>query len=117
MQSTLPSTASPRVASMITSPEALPATPWDERWLVPHFEKMLYDNGLLLDLMIEVWRERQSPILAARIAETADWALREMVADGGGFAASYDADSEGEEGKFCVWTPEDVSAVLGPDGR
>lgn len=87
----------------------------DERWLIPHFEKMLYDNGLLLDLMTEVWRERQSPLLAIRIAETADWALREMVAEGGGFAASYDADSDGEEGKFCVWTPQEIADVLGAE--
>ncbi len=57
----------------------------DELWLVPHFEKMLYDNALLIDLMTEVWRETQSPLYAARIAETVDWLEREMIADGGGF--------------------------------
>jgi uncharacterized protein len=87
----------------------------DERWLVPHFEKMLYDNALLVELMTEAWRERKSPLYAQRIAETIDWLLREMVTEGGGFAASLDADSEGEEGKFYVWTLAEIVDVLGPD--
>jgi hypothetical protein len=90
----------------------------DERWLMPHFEKMLYDNALLLDLMSEVWRETQSPLLTVRMTETVAWLEREMIAEGGGFAASLDADSEGEEGKFYVWTLTEVMDVLGPeDGR
>ena len=87
----------------------------DEFWLVPHFEKMLYDNALLIDLLTEVWRETQDPLFAARIAETVAWLEREMIAEGGGFAASLDADSEGEEGKFYVWTAAEILDVLGTE--
>ena len=87
----------------------------DERWLVPHFEKMLYDNALLLDLMGEVWRETRSELLEARIEETVGWVLREMTLAQGGFAASLDADSEGEEGRFYVWRAEEIEAVLGAE--
>jgi uncharacterized protein YyaL (SSP411 family) len=92
----------------------------DERWLVPHFEKMLYDNALLVELMTEAWREKKSPLLAMRIAETIGWLLREMVVEGlspegDGFAASLDADSEGEEGKFYVWSLAEIEGVLGAD--
>ena len=89
----------------------------DEEWLVPHFEKMLYDNALLVDLLTEVYRETGSPLFKARVAETVDWLEREMIAEGG-FAASLDADSEGEEGKFYVWSLDEIASVLGPeDGR
>jgi uncharacterized protein YyaL (SSP411 family) len=87
----------------------------DAEWLIPHFEKMLYDNAQLIDLLTLVWQETKSPLYAARIAETCDWTLREMVADSGGFAASYDADSEGIEGKFYVWSEAEIDAVLGLD--
>ncbi|MEE9139484.1 MAG: thioredoxin domain-containing protein [Alphaproteobacteria bacterium] len=87
----------------------------DRQWLVPHFEKMLYDNAQLVELLCLVWQETQSPLYAARIAETAEWALREMVVDGGGFASSVDADSEGGEGRFYVWSESEIDGLLGPD--
>ena len=87
----------------------------DNEWLIPHFEKMLYDNAQLVDLLTLVWQETKSPLYATRVAETCDWVLREMVAEGGGFAATYDADSEGVEGKFYVWDEAEIDAVLGAD--
>jgi hypothetical protein len=87
----------------------------DNEWLIPHFEKMLYDNAQLVDLLCLVWQETRSPLYAQRIAETCDWVLREMTAESGGFAASYDADSEGVEGKFYVWDAAEIDAVLGAE--
>jgi hypothetical protein len=87
----------------------------DARWLVPHFEKMLYDNAELVDLLTQVWQGTRDPLYATRIAETIGWLEREMVAPGGGFSATIDADSEGEEGKFYVWTAAEIDALLGPD--
>src|SRR5262249_40751630 len=87
----------------------------DERWLVPHFEKMLYDNALLIDLMTEVYRETRNPLLAERIKESIGWLSREMIAEGGGFASSLDADSEGEEGKFYVWKEGEIRNILGTE--
>jgi uncharacterized protein YyaL (SSP411 family) len=87
----------------------------DARWVVPHFEKMLYDNVLLARVYLNLWRLTGSE-LARRVAEeTCDWMLRELRTGEGGFAASLDADSEGEEGKFYVWRPAELAAVLGPE--
>ena len=90
----------------------------DERWLAPHFEKMLYDNAQLIELLTLVWQETRTPLFAQRVRETIGWLEREMTApaadDGAaGFAAALDADSEGEEGRFYVWDRAEVEAVLG----
>ncbi len=85
----------------------------DAHWLVPHFEKMLYDNAVLVELYALVHAHAPDPIYAARIADTIGFVLREMRAPDGGFAASLDADSEGHEGKYYVWTPPQIAAVLG----
>lgn len=88
----------------------------DAEWLVPHFEKMLYDNALLIQLMCQLYREQPSPLLAARIADTIGWVDAEMRLENGALAASLDADTEGEEGLFYVWTPDEIMHVLGGEG-
>jgi uncharacterized protein YyaL (SSP411 family) len=85
----------------------------DPVWLAPHFEKMLYDNAQLIALLTLVWQETGSRLYAQRVEETVAWLLREMRVEGGGFAGTLDADSEGEEGKFYVWTKAEIEAVLG----
>jgi uncharacterized protein YyaL (SSP411 family) len=86
----------------------------DEAWLVPHFEKMLYDNAQLVELSTWAWQETRAPLYAARVAETIGWMLREMRVEHA-FAAALDADSEHEEGKFYVWTAAEIEAALGED--
>ena len=85
----------------------------DEAWLVPHFEKMLYDNALLIGVLSTVWRRASTPLYETRVRETVAWALAEMTAPGGGFVSSYDADSEGQEGRFYVWTAAEIAEILG----
>ncbi|MFN2387555.1 MAG: thioredoxin domain-containing protein [Thermoanaerobaculia bacterium] len=85
----------------------------DARWLVPHFEKMLYDNALLARAYLLASRAFDEPGYARTARETLDYLLREMTPDGGGFYAAQDADSEGEEGTFYVWDPESLEAAVG----
>jgi len=110
----------------------------DEVWLAPHFEKMLYDNAQLIELMADVWRTTKDPLLEIRIGETIDWCLREMTVGKGwrpaggkqggnesskegdntfAFASALDADSEGEEGRFAVWSVEEIDRLLGKEGE
>ena len=87
----------------------------DERWDIPHFEKMLYDNGLLLGLYSDAWQCSNDPLFVRIVEQTAGWVLREMQAPDGGYYSSLDADSEHEEGKFYVWQNDDVRQLLNKD--
>ncbi|MFC4002823.1 thioredoxin domain-containing protein [Prauserella oleivorans] len=90
----------------------------DSQWVVPHFEKMLYDNALLLRVYAHLARRTGHPPAARVAGETAEFLLRDLRTDQGGFAASLDADTDGVEGLTYVWTPEQLAEVLGPeDGR
>ncbi|MBI3960414.1 MAG: thioredoxin domain-containing protein, partial [Chloroflexi bacterium] len=85
----------------------------DRIWLVPHFEKMLYDNAQLLRSNLHAWQITGRALFRRVVNETTDYVLREMTSPEGGFYSTQDADSEGEEGKFFVWTPAEIEAILG----
>jgi uncharacterized protein YyaL (SSP411 family) len=87
----------------------------DDVWLVPHFEKMLYDNALLARVYLDAYKVTGDEFYARITRETLDYVLREMTDASGGFYSTQDADSEGEEGKFFLWTPAELEAVLGDD--
>ncbi len=87
----------------------------DNNWLVPHFEKMLYDNALLARVYLHAWQVTGNPLYRRIVEETLDFVAREMRHEDGGFYSSYDADSEGEEGKFYVWQPEEIRQILGDE--
>src|SRR6185312_14245031 len=87
----------------------------DARWVAPHFEKMLYDNALLARAYLHAHQLSGEPLFRRVCEETLDWAIRELRQDEGGFASSLDADSEGVEGKFYVWTPAQIRGALGDE--
>lgn len=86
----------------------------DEDWFAPHFEKMLYDNGQLVSLYTHAWQQSKNPLYKEIVYETLKFVAREMTTKDGAFYSAYDADSEGEEGKYYVWTQAEIEANLGP---
>lgn len=89
----------------------------DQKWLAPHFEKMLYDNSLITLANIEAYQITGADVFKNAVLETLDYVLREMTSPAGGFYSTQDADSEGEEGKFFVWTLAEIQQILGDDAK
>lgn len=89
----------------------------DMDWFVPHFEKMLYDNGQLVTLYCEAYQQTKNTLYKNTIYQTIDWLARELTDESGGFYSALDADSEGEEGKFYLWTMQEFEEILGPDAE
>ncbi len=89
----------------------------DDHWLVPHFEKMLYDNSQLARVYLHAWQVTGNEFFRTITEEILDYVMREMLDPEGGFYSTQDADSEGEEGKFFVWTPDEIREVLGDDAQ
>ncbi|TPW27268.1 thioredoxin domain-containing protein [Pararhizobium mangrovi] len=87
----------------------------DERWLVPHFEKMLYDNAQFVQALSGAYAQTRRPVFLRRLEDTIDFMMREMRAEDGAFVSSFDADSEGEEGRYYVWRKTEIEALLGDD--
>ncbi|OOZ36513.1 thioredoxin domain-containing protein [Solemya velesiana gill symbiont] len=87
----------------------------DDQWMIPHFEKMLYDNGPLLTLYTDLWQATGKALFQETAIKTADWVIREMQSPEGGYYSTLDADSEGEEGLFYLWSPEEVKGLLERD--
>ena len=87
----------------------------DGQWTIPHFEKMLYDNGQLLKLVADAWLVTGNPLFRRVAEETVGWVMREMQSPDGAYYSTLDADSEHAEGKFYVWTPDEAKAVLAPE--
>jgi uncharacterized protein YyaL (SSP411 family) len=87
----------------------------DDKWAIPHFEKMLYDNGWLLRLYADAWAITREPLFEKVVVETAAWVMREMQSPEGGYYSSLDADSEGVEGKFYVWSVDAIRSLLTPE--
>ena len=87
----------------------------DGRWVVPHFEKMLYDNALLARIYLQAFQLTHDALYRRVVEETLDYLLRDMLSPEGGFYSAEDADSEGVEGKYYVWTPDELRQLLGPD--